>query len=233
MSNAPTKPITLFITGTGTGVGKTVLAELLVKRLRVCGHAVCAFKPICSGGRADAEILWRAQGRTVPMEVVNPWWFRKPIAPFVAAREVGQRVLLSAVRTHIVRHWGNSRIVVIEGAGGLLSPLGEGFSSRELLVAMRAVPLIVAANRLGMLNEILLTWEALPVSERRRAQVVVFATSNPDESSTTNVPILRELLPPERIHVLPHGLVSQGFRLRGPAKRTVDTLLAAIGIDHQ
>ena len=73
-----------FVSGTGTDVGKTVLTRLLVLRLRQRGVTVRAFKPICSGGRADARALWSAQSRKLSLPSINPWWFAAPVLrPYV------------------------------------------------------------------------------------------------------------------------------------------------------
>lgn len=222
-------PTTFFVTGTGTGVGKTVLAELLVRRLRAQQHQTRAFKPISSGGRADAQILWRAQGCGLALDAVNPWWFKDPVTPMVAARMAGRPLQLAAVCAHLRRWSRGAGVVVVEGAGGLLSPMGEHFASREVLVALRAIPILVAVNRLGMLNEVLLTLEALPPRQLRQAHLVVFTAAAPDESSATNLEVLAERFAPERTHLLPRGRVGGGggLQLRGATARAIDTLLAA------
>ena len=79
------KPI-FFITGTDTGAGKTVLTALLAAFLRGRGVKVAALKPICSGGRADATIIFTALGGRLTLDEINPWHFRAPIAPLLAAR---------------------------------------------------------------------------------------------------------------------------------------------------
>ena len=70
-----------YITGTDTGVGKTVLTALLTRQLRAQGIAVAALKPICSGGREDAEALHSALDGELSLDTINPWHFRLPLAP--------------------------------------------------------------------------------------------------------------------------------------------------------
>ena len=77
---------TLFITGTDTGVGKTVLTALLTRFLRERGVNAAAFKPICSGGRDDACTLHAAMAGALTLAAINPWYFRAAIAPSLAAR---------------------------------------------------------------------------------------------------------------------------------------------------
>jgi dethiobiotin synthetase len=92
--------------------------------------------------------------------------------------------------------------VVVEGAGGLLSPLGVDFDSRDLLRALSAKPLVVCANRLGAVNQALLVLEALPRALAKQAHVIL-STVKPDAASAGNVKLLSERLELRRVHVLP------------------------------
>src|SRR6266496_2869342 len=123
----------LFITGTDTGVGKTVFAVLVTRHLCDRGFYVATLKPVCSGSRDDARLLRDAAGKVLPLREVNPWHFRAPLAPLLAARQEKKRVRLREVRAHIRRVARQFDVVVVEGAGGLLSPLGEDFDSRDLI----------------------------------------------------------------------------------------------------
>ena len=90
-----------FITGTDTGAGKTVLTALLTRFLRNRGLNVAALKPICSGGRNDARALRAALNGALSLDEINPWHFRAPIAPLLAARRERKRVRLAEVLTHV------------------------------------------------------------------------------------------------------------------------------------
>lgn len=197
------KPHSLLITGTDTGAGKTVFATLLTRFLREQGVRAAALKPLCSGGRSDAVALWTAAGKVLELDEVNPWHFRAPLAPVLAARRAGERVRLADVLTHIRRVSRGFEVVVVEGAGGLLSPMGEDFASRELIVALKATPIIVSPNRLGAVNQIRLTLEALPAKLAAQAQVVFFDLPKPDSATRSNAALLGEFIEPERIHRLP------------------------------
>ena len=185
---------TLFITGTATGVGKTVLTALLVNFLRECGPTcgAGALKPICSGGRADARALHAAMDGALTLDEINPWHFHAPIAPLLAARQENRRVQRSQVLAHIRALQKRFDVVLVEGAGGLLSPLGEDFNSRDLILALRALPIIVAQNKLGAVNHVLLTLEALPKNLRARARVVLMSTRRPDTATLSNAKLLAE-----------------------------------------
>jgi dethiobiotin synthetase len=184
---------TIFITATDTGAGKTVLTALLAGFLREQGVRVAALKPVCSGGREDARALHRALGGTLPLDQINPWHFRAPIAPVLAARQEKRAVKLREVLAHIRAVQKGFDVVLVEGAGGLLSPLGTDFNSRDLICALRAAPVIVGPNQLGVINHILLTLEALPGAVRNRSAVVLMARPRPDLAAKSNAALVRDL----------------------------------------
>jgi dethiobiotin synthetase len=197
------KRTTFFITGTDTGVGKTVLTALLTRHLRERGVNAAALKPICSGGRDDARALHAAMNGALTPDEINPWHFRAPIAPLPAARRERRRVTPADVLAHIRMMQRRFDVLLVEGAGGLLSPLGGNFDSRDLIAALRATPIIVCPNRLGAVNQVLLTLAALPRSASCRAHVVLMSPSKPDASTSTNVSLLAEFLDAKRIFCLP------------------------------
>ena len=208
---------TWFITGTDTGAGKTVLTALLARHLQARSLAVAALKPICSGGRADARLLREALDGALTLDEINPWHFRAPIAPLLAARREKQAVTLAAVRRHLRTLQQRFDFLLVEGAGGLLSPLGEQFNSRDLIAALRATPVIVAPNQLGVVNQILLTLEALPPAAAATAQVVLVAPARPDAATRSNADLLAEFFPAERICHLPW--LGQKFSVSAAAQR--------------
>jgi len=221
----------LFITGSDTGVGKTVLTALLTQFLRWRGEPVLALKPLCSGGRGDAGVLRRALGGRVSLDEINPWYFRAPLAPWLAARREGRELSLVPVvaflRSAIAADPG--RTVLIEGAGGLLSPLGEGFTNRELLLETHADPLVVCANRLGALNQALLVLEALPPEVRIRARVVLMPPARPDAAGRTNAPALANWLGPGRVVTLPRVPWRRSQVPDAGVRRQLARLLAPVG----
>jgi dethiobiotin synthetase len=196
-------PQILFITGTDTGVGKTVFAALATVYLRQQGFRVTALKPICSGGREDARQLRAAAGKVLSLDEVNPWHFRAPLAPVLAARKEGKRVRLREVVAQIRRVAKRFEVVVVEGAGGLLSPMGEDFDSRDLIAALKATPVIVCSNKLGAVNQVRLVLAALPPGAARRARIVLVNPPKPDAASRTNLALLQEFVKPECLRVMP------------------------------
>ena len=192
----------VFITGTDTGAGKTVVTALLVAFLRRRGERVAALKPICSGGRDDAAMLRAAAGNCLTLDEVNPWHFKMPVAPLLAAKIERKSVSLPTVLSHIQAVRRGFDVTLVEGAGGLLSPLGSGFNSRDLIHRLAATPILAAPNRLGVVNAILLSLEALPRSRREQAHVCLVDTPGDDPVKAANVRLLRELAVP-RVHCLP------------------------------
>jgi dethiobiotin synthetase len=118
-----------FITGTGTEVGKTYVAALIARELVAAGKRVGVYKPVASGGGGatddDATLLWEAAGRPLTLDQVCPQKFRAPVAPNVAARMEGRQVKANLLRTGIKPWLDACDIVLVEGAGGLMSPISD------------------------------------------------------------------------------------------------------------
>lgn len=221
----------ILVTGTDTGVGKTVVAVLLCRHLCARGIRVAVVKPFCSGGREDALRLREAAGGRQVLDQVNPWFFRAPLAPLTAARAQKVRIELEQVVDHIRATARGADLCLVEAAGGLLSPLGDGYSARELIVRLRASPVVVCPNRLGAVNQTLLVLRALPASAACRAQVILVSEPEPDTAHRSTIALLRELAPAAGIHVIPW--VRRPFG-RGPIPERVrerfDELLARWGV---
>ena len=183
---------TLFITGTGTGTGKTVLAALLTRFLRERGVNAAALKPICAGGRGDARRIFTALDGALTLDEINPWHFRAPVAPLLAARREKKTVKFAQMLAYVRALQKRFDVLLLEGAGGLLSPLGENFDARDLMVALRATPVIVAQNKLGAINHVLLTLEALPEKFRSKAKIVLTSPAKPDAATSANAKLLAE-----------------------------------------
>lgn len=218
----------IVITGTDTGVGKTVLTALLATHLRASGHSVAAVKPICSGGRDDARVLHRALRGALKFNEINPWHFRAGLAPLLAARMERKRIELREVVAHVHAISQQFQFLLVEGAGGLLSPLGEHFSTRELIGALGADVIVVARNQLGAVNQVRLTLEALPPIVSARVRVVLRSLRGNDTVSRANPKLLGEFMPFEHVHSLPFfaraGQLTKD-RLSPRVRRTLNELL--------
>lgn len=165
----------LFITGTDTGVGKTYIGCQLARLWRERGVDFTVRKPTESGcsereGRlfpADAFKLKEASLSAEPLEKICPYPFRAPLAPPQAARLEGKRLVLSLL-VFSCQKISTSRLLV-EGAGGFLSPIAEDGLNADLALALQAKVLLVAEDRLGAIHQVLATLEAI---ERRGLEVV-------------------------------------------------------------
>ncbi|HTH49061.1 MAG TPA: dethiobiotin synthase, partial [Candidatus Limnocylindria bacterium] len=190
-------------------------------------------KPFCSGGREDAEALYAAQQGRVPLDEINPWHFRAPLAPLIAARRERREVPLAAVAEFLRVSARQCEVLLVEGAGGVLSPLGEGYSARDLITLARARPLLVCTDRLGTINQGLMALAALPPRIASLARLVLSQGSPPDGSQATNARMLGELVGPRRVHRLP--LISSrmlnrsesGPRLPASLRRRLAAIVAA------
>lgn len=154
-----------FITGTGTGVGKTYVGALLARALHNAGKRVGVYKPVASGcGRRDGQLvspdaaaLWEAVGRLGSLEQVCPQAFAAALAPHLAARAEGRRVDAHLLRTGIEFWRETCDIVIVEGAGGLMSPLSDEDYNADLAAEFGYPLLVVSANVLGTINATLQT----------------------------------------------------------------------------
>ena len=166
-----------FVTGTDTGVGKTLVACALVRGLRARGVDVGAMKPIETGvqaeGPRDALALRDAAGGGDALDTVCPQRFALPAAPTVAAAAEGRRVELGAVRRAFAALAARHACLVVEGAGGLLVPAAEGVSMADLAGELGLPLVVVARGRLGTLNHTRLTLEVAAARRLALAGVVI------------------------------------------------------------
>jgi dethiobiotin synthetase len=155
----------LFVTGPGTGVGKSYVAATIAKSLREAGQRVGVYKPVASGCELqsgelisrDAVRLWTAAGQPGTLDAVCPQRFAAPVAPHLAARAVARRVDAELLRTGL-EYWQNScDIVLVEGAGGLMSPMSDDDYNADLAEEFGFPLLVIAANELGTINATLQT----------------------------------------------------------------------------
>lgn len=198
-------PQGLFITGTGTEVGKTYVAALIARALVGQGKRVGVYKPVASDCREengsrisdDAMTLWRAAGEPLTPEQVCPQRFLAPLAPNRAAEAEGSRVDENLLRIGIDPWLDGFDIVLVEGAGGLLSPLSDNDFNVDLAADLGFPLLIVAPNRLGTINDTLQTAVVGSVWDERltTAGVILNASqAESDESAATNAAELRRHL---------------------------------------
>jgi dethiobiotin synthetase len=155
----------LFITATGTDIGKTFVTAGLIHALRAGGHKVSALKPIVSGfnesdpSGSDPALLLEALGRPVSMpelDPISPWRFKLPLSPDMAARKEGRKIdfdkVVSYCRAAIAASDG---IVLIEGVGGMMVPLDQRFTVLDLMQSLALPVILVAGTYLGAISHLL------------------------------------------------------------------------------
>ena len=195
----PARGLDFLVTGTDTGVGKTVVAAALILALREAGVRALGFKPVESGlgegEPADSEVLRAASGVDEPL--ARPLLrLPEPLAPAVAAERAGEALDPGAVEERVRALRACADGVVVEGAGGLLVPLAWGYTALDLAERMGLLAVVVARTGLGTINHTLLTVEAL---RRRRVGVHAVVLNGrgapPDLAESTNPDALERLLP--------------------------------------
>lgn len=151
----------MFITGTDTEVGKTYVATHIVKDLVAAGHRVGVYKPAASecvsDGRQlvseDAVALWEAAGHPLTLEAVCPQRFQAPLAPHLAARHEGRELDTELMRAGISAWADECDIVIVEGAGGLMSPISDDEYFADVAYDLGYPTIVVAPNSIGVINQ--------------------------------------------------------------------------------
>ena len=184
----------IFITGTDTGVGKTIFTGMLVHHLRAQGVHALAMKPFCSGGRGDVKLLRAMQNAELTENEINPFYFPEPVAPLVSARQHKRPVSLGDVVQRIKKMATRCECLLIEGSGGLLVPLGENYLVSDVIKRLKCDVILVSRNRLGTINHTLLTANALKRFGVKNIAVALMGTSKKDASAEKNAEVLREFL---------------------------------------
>jgi dethiobiotin synthetase len=197
--------MSFFVTGTDTGAGKTHVSRLILEGLRGMGIPAVGYKPVACGDREDARILAEASGG-LPIDEVNPVFLNSAVAPYVAGllenRTVDPSVLIAGYH-RLAASYGT---VVVEGAGGWEVPIAANYRISDLAAELGLPIVLVAANRLGALNHILLTLGA--IRARGLACAGVFLNQLDDELDTamiTNKGVIEDLCGVPLLEHLIHG----------------------------
>lgn len=183
----------LFITGTDTGVGKTFFTVSLLKFLLNVGKRVCAIKPIETGCEKvcnDAEKISKVCGQ----EIEPIYSFKLPLAPAVASEIENKKIDVEKLKRKILEFAENYEEVLVEGAGGILVPITWNYSFLDLARDLKSDVVIVALNKLGVINHTLLTLKVCKKEEGVRVRgVILNSFKDFDESVKTNYETLKRL----------------------------------------
>jgi dethiobiotin synthetase len=196
--------MSLFLTGTDTGVGKTHTAVQLLRAGRASGLRCAGMKPICCGDRDDAQQLLAASSEGLTIDELNPIWLKTPAAPLSASLieqiEIDEDQLIE--RWKALEERFDS--VIVEGVGGWLVPIRRDFFVADLAALMKLPVLVVALNRLGCLNHTILTVRSVAAHGLVCAGVLLNTPEGmTDIASTTNADILRQILEVPIVSSLP------------------------------
>lgn len=196
-----------FVTGTDTEVGKTFATCTLLHAARQKGYRAIGMKPVASGidhkGRnSDVEKLIAASSYAAPRELVNPYCFEAPIAPHIASVIENRPIEIERIAAAARDLASEADILLVEGVGGFLVPLGEHIDAADLAERLNYSIILVVGLRLGCLNHALLTVEAI----RARGLVLAGWIANcidPDMSCPEeNISTLTDMLPAPLLGVL-------------------------------
>jgi dethiobiotin synthetase len=166
-TDSSSSPRGVFITGTDTGVGKTLVASALVTRLIQCGIDVGVMKPIETGvsrgtnTRSDGMRLRRAAGSDDPMAEVSPYSYRFPVAPFSAARAEKTTMQITTIMRAFRALSQKHAFTMVEGVGGVHVPITQALNISDLIYRTKLPAIVIGRSGLGGINHALLTLHAL------------------------------------------------------------------------
>ncbi len=201
-----------FVTGTDTGVGKTLVAAGLVRALAGRGERVAGLKPVAAGcdvtpeglRNADALLLMAESTVRLPYETVNPFAYAPAIAPHLAAAEADLPIDLEVVKTTQAEAAAEADWLIVEGAGGWLVPLNDGDTLADLAVVLDLPVVLVVGLRLGCLSHALLTVESIERHGCRLAGWVANALEPTMARQAENIAALQARIAAPLLGVVPH-----------------------------
>lgn len=205
---------TYFITGTDTEIGKTYVACALLHAFRGQGLTAIGMKPVAAGTDAaghndDVEALIAASSLALPRDRVNSYCFADPVAPHIAAAEAGVTIGSDRIRQALDELAGQADVVVVEGVGGFVVPLAEGFDAADLAGALGIPLILVVGMRLGCLNHALLTVEAIRARGLPLAGWIANRVDPAMSRFDENLAALKARIHAPLLGVVPHALAGE------------------------
>jgi dethiobiotin synthetase len=193
-----------FVTGTDTGVGKTLVAAALLHRLRERHDRVVGMKPVAAGPDDDVLALQRASSIAAPPALVNPYALRLPVSPHIAAQREDVVIRVERIVEAYAALRAKADAVVVEGAGGFRVPLGDTLDGADLAEALGLPVVLVVGLRLGCLNHALLSAEAIRARGLRLAGWVANRIDPRMPEQEANIAFLAQRLAAPCLADLPH-----------------------------
>ncbi|MDR2874402.1 MAG: dethiobiotin synthase [Methylobacillus sp.] len=200
-----------FITGTDTGVGKTLIASALVYHFAQSGQRAVGLKPVAAGCAwrdgewlsEDSAQLHAASNVALSLQTVTPYAFEPPLAPHIAAAMVGQRIDIPPILAAFEQAAAVADVVIVEGVGGFRVPLNETEDTADLAAQLALPVILVVAMRLGCLNHALLTAEAIASRGLKLAGWIANATDPQMAALPENVQALKQRIAAPCLGVVP------------------------------
>lgn len=222
-----------FITGTDTGVGKTIITGAVISALKACGINTCGMKPFETGCRRQGDMLIPADGLFIKgisemdedISHIAPYCFETPAAPLVASEMEGIYIDLSTVISAFTGLAGKYGAVVVEGAGGILVPVKRNYFMSDLIRDLGLPAIVVTRPSLGAINHSLLTVRYALKEGLAVAGIAINFCMPPDNSiaERTNPEIIRQMSPVPVIGLFPHLEPPDYENIREAASRHLDT----------
>ena len=200
--------MSFFVTGTDTSVGKTYATRLILQSLREEGIDAVGYKPVCCGDRDDVTTLSEVSGG-LPLDEINPVHLKSALAPYVAAMLENQVVepgtLIAGYHQLAARH----ATIIVEGAGGWEVPIAPNYRISDLAADLGLPVVVVAANKLGALNHIILTVNAIRARGLTCAGIILNQLEDEmDTAMITNKGVIEDLT---GVPLLEHLIFDQNF----------------------
>ena len=223
----------LLVTGTDTGVGKTVIAAGIADWFRRRGFRVGVCKPCATGCvhrreglvSEDAEFLAHCADARFPLDVICPQRYAEPLAPAVAAQRAGQPLDWAAIQRSLDAITGGSDVLIVEGIGGLMTPMDAGHAFRDVAGWLTLPAVVVARPGLGTINHTLLTVNALREAKVPVAGVVIdrYPAENASIAEETNPRAIERWGKTPVLCVVPEDKLG-GLRLPAGIVAAIDTV---------
>ena len=199
----------IFITGTNTEVGKTFVTKNLIERIQLKGYSVSPYKPVETGCieksltliPRDSMIYFRAINKKIALDQINPYRFLEPISPAAAIKRSKRKVTINDYLSKL-KDLPNSDLTIIEGAGGLCSPLAPDGYNIDLIRKAKVSTVLVAKDEIGVINNVILSLSMLQKYKIKVLAIVLNrkVSSQPDGmnnyqeiKSLTKVPLIQIL----------------------------------------
>ena len=200
----------IFVTGTDTGVGKTIVTAAIAWNLKQAGKSVAVMKPIQTGtvvsGPTDLEFVQEVLGQDHRADVSCPYSFPDPVAPLVASMLAGERIQIEKIKEAYENLCSQNDFVIVEGAGGILVPILEDYFMSDLALDLELPILLVSRPNLGTLNHTLLS---LDFAEKRGLDIAGIVISNypwdPGIPEQTNPELILSMTGVNMLGILPNS----------------------------